>query len=31
LWQACRRGAPSDNRYGPDPLRESGDFLVVGE
>jgi uncharacterized membrane protein YhaH (DUF805 family) len=31
LWQACRRGAPSDNRYGPDPLRENGDFLVVGE
>jgi len=30
LWQACRRGAPSDNRWGPDPLRETGDFLVVG-
>jgi uncharacterized membrane protein YhaH (DUF805 family) len=30
LWQFCRRGAGSDNRWGPDPLRESGDFLVVG-
>jgi uncharacterized membrane protein YhaH (DUF805 family) len=30
LWQFCRCGAPSDNRYGPDPLRETGDYLVVG-
>jgi uncharacterized membrane protein YhaH (DUF805 family) len=30
LWQFCRRGAASDNRWGPDPLRETGDFLVVG-
>ena len=30
LWQFLRRGAPSDNRWGPDPLRETGDFLVVG-
>ena len=30
LWQFCRRGASSDNRWGPDPLRETGDFLVVG-
>ena|SRR3569832_168028 len=30
LWQFCRRGAASDNRHGPDPLRETGDFLVVG-
>lgn len=30
MWQFCRRGAASDNRWGPDPLRERGDFLVVG-
>jgi len=30
LWQFCRKGASSDNRWGPDPLRETGDFLVVG-
>ena len=30
VWQFCRRGAASDNRWGPDPLRETGDFLVVG-
>jgi uncharacterized membrane protein YhaH (DUF805 family) len=30
LWQFCRRGAASDNRWGPDPLRATGDFLVVG-
>lgn len=30
LVQFCRRGAASDNRWGPDPLRETGDFLVVG-
>jgi uncharacterized membrane protein YhaH (DUF805 family) len=29
LWQFCRRGAASDNRWGPDPLRHAGDFLVV--
>lgn len=29
-WQFLRRGAPSDNRWGADPLRETGDFLVVG-
>jgi uncharacterized membrane protein YhaH (DUF805 family) len=29
LWQFCRRGVRSDNRWGPDPRRETGDFLVV--
>jgi uncharacterized membrane protein YhaH (DUF805 family) len=29
LWQFCRKGAASDNRWGPDPLRETGDFMVV--
>ena len=29
-WQFCRRGARSDNRWGSDPRRETGDFLVVG-
>lgn len=30
LWQFCSRGAASDNRWGPDPKRDTGDFLVVG-
>jgi uncharacterized membrane protein YhaH (DUF805 family) len=30
LWQCCRRGVRSDNRWGADPRRETGDFLVVG-
>lgn len=30
LWQCCRAGAPSDNRWGRDPARPAGDFLVVG-
>lgn len=30
LWQFCRRGTVGDQRFGPDPLRETGDFLVVG-
>ena len=30
LWQFVSRGAASDNRWGPDPKRETGDYLVVG-
>jgi uncharacterized membrane protein YhaH (DUF805 family) len=30
LWQFCSRGAASDNRWGPDPKRDMGQFLVVG-
>ena len=31
VWQlALRRGVPEDNRWGPDPLRPRGDYLVVG-
>ena len=30
LWQCCRRGVRSDNRWGPDPRRDTRDFLVVG-
>lgn len=29
LWQFLRRGAASSGRFGPDPLRQAGDFLVV--
>jgi uncharacterized membrane protein YhaH (DUF805 family) len=30
LWQCCSSGARSDNRWGADPRRDTGDFLVVG-
>ena len=30
LWQFASAGATSDNRWGRDPLRPTGDFLVVG-
>lgn len=30
LWQFCKVGSASDNRWGADPLRDTGDFLVVG-
>lgn len=30
VWQlALRRGLPQDNRWGPDPLAQRGDYLVV--
>ena len=29
LWQFLGSGSASDSRWGPDPLRDTGEFLVV--
>jgi uncharacterized membrane protein YhaH (DUF805 family) len=29
LYQVCSKGLASDSRWGPDPLRDTGEFLVV--
>ena len=29
LWQSCRKGVAGDNLWGPEPGRDSNDFLVV--